>query len=120
MMFEAASQSGYAAMRDYFNRLNADISHYLNSNDICTPIECVKEMVDSAPDKFWRQANIKVLDTCCGNGNFHGYIAAKTPLKNLYFNEINPTRVKNISAYFGADIHLSTVDFLSFPKKEKL
>ena len=31
---------------NYFNTLNKDTSHYNNSNDICTPMGCVKEMID--------------------------------------------------------------------------
>ena len=80
-------------IKNYFNRLNQDLSHFTNSNDICTPMDCVKEMVDKIPQEFWERKNIKILDCCCGNGNFHGYISTKTNLNNLYFNEINPSEL---------------------------
>ena len=118
-MFDASEQRGYFEMRDYFNRLNGDLSHFANSNDICTPIECVKEMVDSVPNSFWQKRDIKVLDTCCGNGNFHAYIVGKTSLKNLHFNEINPARISNLKNYFGDAINLTTVDFLTYSLKQK-
>ncbi len=104
---------------NHFDTLNQDESHFYNSNDICTPMGCVKQMVDTIPDVFWEKKDLKILDCCCGNGNFHGYIQTKTPLKNLYFNEINPKRVKNIKKYFGDNINLFTQDFLSFDEDEK-
>ncbi len=63
--------------------------------------------------------DLKILDSCCGNGNFHAYAVLKTSLKNLYFNEINSQRIENVKKYFGNNIHLSNKDFLSFEKKEE-
>ena len=40
---------------DFYNALDKDLSHFSNSNDICTPIECVKEMVDTIPMSFWEK-----------------------------------------------------------------
>ncbi|MBC6428210.1 MAG: methyltransferase [Cellvibrionales bacterium] len=96
----------------HFDTLNADQSHFANSNDICTPMACVKEMVDSVPAEFWGRKNLKILDSCCGNGNFHAYIKEKTDLRNLYFNEINPKRIANAKSYFGTNINFTTMDFL--------
>jgi adenine-specific DNA-methyltransferase len=110
--------NNYQKIKNHFDNLNQDKNHFVNSNDICTPIDCVKEMVDSVPDDFW-QRDIKVLDSCCGNGNFHSYINTKTKLNNLYFNEINPKRVKNLVDYFGKNINLTTKDFLEFEEKEQ-
>ncbi|MDI9356757.1 MAG: class I SAM-dependent methyltransferase [Chitinophagaceae bacterium] len=103
----------------YFSKLNSDTRHFVNSNDICTPIECVEEMVNSIPAHFWEKENLKILDCCAGNGNFHSYISLKTPLKNLYFNEINTKRIQHLQEYFGTDIQLTTQDFLSFDETEK-
>ncbi|MBE8158965.1 MAG: methyltransferase [Betaproteobacteria bacterium] len=104
----------FAAKRDYFNALNADLGHYDNSNDICTPMECVKEMVDSVPANFWRKQNLKILDSCCGNGNFHAYIMDKTPLKNLFFNDINQRRIEHVQKCFGGGANIAEKDFLQF------
>ncbi len=106
-------------IKDYFNSLNKDVSHFVNSNDICTPMECVKEMVDTIPNSFWERKNLKILDNSCGNGNFHAYISTKVDLKNLYFNEINIKRIENLKKYFGDDINLSIKDFLTFEEEEK-
>ena len=104
----------FEAIKNHFDTLNFNAEHFVNSNDICTPMDCVKEMLDSLPDEFWQRQNIKVLDSCCGNGNFHAYAALKTPLKNLYFNEINEKRIANLKAYFGENINLTIMDFLEF------
>ncbi|MDR3290094.1 MAG: class I SAM-dependent methyltransferase [Rickettsiales bacterium] len=109
----------YNYIKTYFNNLNGDHSHFVNSNDICTPIECIKEMVDTIPSSFWKNDNLKILDCCCGNGNFHSYINFKTELKNLYFCEINKKRIQNVREYFGKNINLFEKDFLSFENKEE-
>lgn len=106
--------TNFDLIKQKFDNLNIDKSHFVNSNDICTPMDCVKEMVDSIPENFWQQSNLKILDSCCGNGNFFAYIALKTPLSNLYFNEINPKRIANVYDYFGKNINLTTQDFLTF------
>ncbi|WP_246059116.1 Eco57I restriction-modification methylase domain-containing protein [Campylobacter troglodytis] len=107
----------FNSIKKRFDTLNLDTGHFVNSNDICTPMDCVKEMLDSLPDEFWKRKNLKVLDSCCGNGNFHAYAVLKTPLKNLYFNEINEKRIANLKAYFGEDINLTIMDFLEFYEK---
>jgi len=67
----------YIEVKEYLDKLNFDESHFVNSNDICTPMGCVEEMVDSIPKSFWKKENLRILDPCCGNGNFHGYISQK-------------------------------------------
>ena len=106
-------------IKNYFDKLNNDNSHFVNSNDICTPLDCVKEMVDKIPTSFWKRNNIKIFDSCCGNGNFHSYIRTKTDLNNLYFNEINKERIKNLKKYFGSEINLTKKDFLTYEEKEQ-
>ena len=102
-----------------FNTLDKDTSHFVNSNDICTPLMCVVEMVDRIPKVFWKNKNIKVLDPCCGNGNFHAYISTKTSLKNLYFNDINKKRLENVREYFGSGVNISSFDFLEWTPSEQ-
>ncbi len=81
-MTQHANNRTFENIKNYFNNLDSDYSNFNNSNDICTPLECVKTMVDTMPSIFWNKEDIKVLDSCCGNGNFHSYIAMKTKLKN--------------------------------------
>lgn len=109
----------FKKIKSKFNTLNQDLEHFVNSNDICTPMECVKEMFDSVPDEFWQRKKIKILDSCCGNGNFHAYAVTKTKLSNLYFNEINEKRIKNLKEYFGENINFTNKDFLDFEDKEE-
>ncbi|MCY4576873.1 MAG: Eco57I restriction-modification methylase domain-containing protein [Candidatus Kaiserbacteria bacterium] len=110
----------YADIEKFFNKLNEDQSHFVNSNDESTPIGCVKEMVDTIPDSFWRKKNLKILDPCAGNGNFHAYIFnKKTKIENLIFNEINDKRVKNIRKIFGNSANISLKNFLEFNESEE-
>lgn len=111
-------KDSYERVEEFFNALNSQDYHFINSNDESTPIGCVKEMVDSIPDSFWRRKDLKVLDPCAGNGNFHAYILRKTTFDNLYFNEINKTRVENIRKIFGSRANVSLRDFLAFDDKE--
>ena len=104
----------------FFNELNADTSHFINSNDESTPMGCVKEMVDKIPRSFWNRKNIKILDPCAGNGNFHAYICnQKTSISNLFFNEINDKRIKNIRNIFGKNVNMTFENFLEFESEEK-
>lgn len=112
-------KTNYEDINLYFDKLNKDESHFNNSNDICTPIGCVKEMVDSIPEDFWSNKNLKILDPCSGNGNFHAYIALKTDLNNLYFNDINKKRIENMKIFFGENINYTEMDFLIYPENEK-
>ena len=77
-----------------YNSLNEDNTHKISSDDICTPMECVKLMLDYLPDNFWSN-DIKILDPCCGNGNFGAYCMFKTNLNNIWFNDINNNRIQN-------------------------
>jgi hypothetical protein len=58
-------KSTFDEIKYFFDKLNFDETHFVNSNDICTPINCVKEMVDSIPNDFWNRKNLKILDSCC-------------------------------------------------------
>lgn len=109
----------YEKIKVHFDTLNFNFEHFINSNDICTPIDCVKTMVDSLPPSFWKQKNLKIFDNCCGNGNFHAYIVTKTNLENLYFNEINPKRVANLKRYFGTNLNLTQADFLEYDENQQ-
>ncbi len=93
----------------YFNKLNEDNSHKISNDDICTPMECVKTMIDYIPQEFWNRKNIKILDPCCGNGNFGAYCQYKTDINNIWFNELNPVRYSNCKAILNP-IHLNNED----------
>ena len=99
----------------YFDNLNKDQSHFNSSNDICTPMGCVKEMIDAIPEEFWNRESINILDPCAGNGNFPAYLALKTNLNNITCNEINPLRLKNLKEYFqDTEINILEQDFFKF------
>ncbi len=109
----------YNDLKSFFDKLNFQKEHFVNSNDICTPMGCVEEMVNMIPEDFWLTKGLKILDPCAGNGNFHAYIATKTNLNNLYFNEINKKRINNIKKIFGDSAKITDKDFLLFDEKEE-
>ena len=96
---------------EFYDLLNKDTSHMNSSDDICTPIECVKKMIDYIPENFWKK-NIKVLDPCAGNGNFGAYCMTKTSLNNIWFNEINEIRYNNCKSILNPQ-HMSNKDFFT-------
>lgn len=112
ILFEKTKQQNIESIFDIFNALNKDNSHKLGSDDICTPMECVKIMLDYIPNEFWQQENIRVLDPCCGNGNFGAYAMFKTDMENIYFNEINQKRLQNCKKILNP-LHISNYDFLA-------
>ena len=79
----------------YYDILNNDISHRLSADDICTPMNCVKLMIDYIPNEFWETKSLKILDPCAGNGNFGAYCQFKTDINNIWFNDINTIRLSN-------------------------
>jgi len=111
--------SQYIEIRERLDVLNNDQSHFQNSNDICTPMGCVEEMVNTIPRSFWRRKHIKVLDPCTGNGNFPAYVSTKIDVENIHFNEINPKRIAHLKSIFGKDINLTTKDFLTIDDEEE-
>ena len=105
--------STYEELKKEFNEiLNLDKSTYKSSNDEPTPIECIEEMINKIPIDFWEKKNLKILDPCCGNGNFglslYNKLVDKHDKKEimeniLYFNDINEDRLKNVEKIFCKD-----------------
>ena len=109
----------YKEKREKLEKLNLDLSHYNNSNDICTPMSCVEEMVDAIPEELWNRKNIKILDPCCGNGNFPVYI--ETKVKNNYeliLNDINKVRLEIAKEIITKNVLFYNKDFFSFIEKK--
>lgn len=98
--------STYDELKIFYNEvLNIDKSTYKSSNDEPTPIDCVEEMINKIPDELWKRTGLKILDPCCGNGNFSLPIMEKLMEQNnkkfileniLYFNDINDERINNV------------------------
>ena len=115
----------YEKLKEYYDKeLNTDKKLVKTSNDEPTPITCVEEMVDKVPEDFWKRKDLKILDPCCGCGNFPFVIYYKLLqyhdkdkiLKEiLHFNDLNMDRIvvlKKIFNYEGLNIY--TEDFLKF------
>lgn len=113
----------YKKTKQYYDKkLNIDKSLVETSNDEPTPIDCVEEMVNKIPEYFWSRKDIKILDPCCGCGNFPFVIYHKLLeyhekdyiLKEiLYFNDINENRLKVLKELFSDQINIYQEDFLN-------
>lgn len=106
----------YDELKNYYdNELNKDKSTFNSSNDEPTPIGCIEEMLEPIPEEFWKKRGLKILDPCCGNGNFHLVISNKLrAVKNaacLHFNDINIQRIHNVNTVFK-EVMVTTKDFL--------
>jgi len=100
----------YKKLKKYYDSvLNSDDT-FRNSNDECTPMDCVEEMVNKLDAYIdWSNPKLKILDPCVGNGNFMIYIYQKLIKyhntahilnKMLYFIDINEDRIDNIKHIF--------------------
>lgn len=119
-------KNSYRELKIFFDEnLNKDKTHFVSSNDETTPIGCVEEMINKIPNEFWKREKIKILDPCCGNGNFHLVILNKLRKKGLkdkdilkdilHFNDISDCRlnfVKNIFSNNKYYLNISNNDFL--------
>lgn len=113
----------YSEVKKYYDHiLNKDKRLVETSNDEPTPLDCVEEMIHKIPESFWKRKDIKILDPCCGCGNFpiviyHKLIQYHTKdviLKEmLYFNDINKNRLHKLKEVFGDELNLYQEDFLT-------
>lgn len=81
---------------EYYDKLNNDESHYNSNDDICTPMNCVKVMIEYLPTDLWQKKDLKILEPCAGNGNFGAYCKFKTDINNIWFNEIKYKKIRKL------------------------
>lgn len=118
----------YAEVKTFVDTvLNRDKSLFTSSNDEPTPIGCVEEMLTAVPRDVWSRPGLRVLDPCCGTGNFHLVIterlreAGRTPQEratSLQFNDINDARLHHVRELFGETANITRNDFLAMPDEE--
>jgi tRNA1(Val) A37 N6-methylase TrmN6 len=121
-MFSIETNS-YEELKNYYNKvLNIDKSTYKSSNDETTPIECIEEMIAKIPIELWSRKNLKILDPCCGNGNFHLVISNELIKYDidkkiifeeiLKFNDINEDRLENVKKIFSYNLNITNSNFI--------
>ena len=101
--------------------LNIDKSSWKTNNDVPTPMGCVDEMLSKIPDELWSRRELKILDPCCGNGNFligatkflQKYHSFDESLNCLYGNDLNSDRVRNANNILSSRVHFTEEDFLT-------
>jgi methylase of polypeptide subunit release factors len=124
------SNNTYEELKIYYDHiLNKDKSTYKSTNDEPTPTECIETMFSKLPNTFYQNTNIKVLDPCCGNGNFHlilrnlllahGFNDTDILENIMYFNDINIDRTNNVKTIFGDNSLVSNHDFLDYQYNTK-
>ena len=106
---ESKENATFEDLSAYYNKLNTDELYGKSGDDTCTPLECVKKMIDYLPDELWGRENLRVLDPCCGNGNFGAYCQFKTPIQNIWFNELNRERYLNCKKILSP-MHINNED----------
>ena len=124
--------SNFHELKKYYDEtLNIDKSTYKSSNDEPTPIDCISEMISKIPDELWRKNDLKILDPCCGNGNFSipilfellKYHDKQTILEQmLEFNDINESRLENVRSVFCSEkykLQITNHDFIMFDNEKK-
>jgi len=119
----------YQDLKVYYNEnLNKDETLVKTSNDVPTPIDCIEEMTQTIPEDFWKDPSIKILDPCCGCGNFFitiyfkllKYHSAEHILNHiLYFNDLNGDRLNIVRQVFGINSNITEKDFLIFDENIK-
>lgn len=126
--------TNYLDIKNHYDKeLNIDKSTYKTTNDETTPIGCIEEMLSKVPKSFWKKPSIKILDPCCGNGNFnfvaHSLIKENTDRTDkdiventLFFNDLNLERIENVKRLFNDkefNLNITTEDFLKSSEDEK-
>jgi len=96
----------------FYEKLNEDDSHYNSNDDICTPMSCVRKMIDYLPGELWGKKDLKILEPCAGNGNFGAYCKFKTSIDNIWFNELNEIRFENCKKLLKPK-HIKHEDFFN-------
>ena len=119
----------YLIIKKYYdNILNKDKNLVETSNDEPTPLDCVEEIVNKIPEEFWKRKDIKILDPCCGCGNFPiviyfkliQYHTKEFILDNIiYFNDINIKRIEVLKAVFNHELNIYNEDFLGLITEHK-
>ena len=108
--YSSVAKLGEEEILAFYNELNEDLDHFSSSDDICTPMECVKLMIDYVPAELWAREKISLLDPCAGNGNFGAYAKFKTDEANIWYNELSPVRFANCKKLLNPK-NMSNEDF---------
>ena len=107
-------------MKDYFALKNKfiELNNIVKSrDDICTPMDCVELMVNYIPNELWCRENLKVLDPCCGYGNFPAYLKTKVSSDFIYCNELSFERYNKCKELLNLK-NITNQDFFEIKNKE--
>ena len=77
----------------HMNNTKPEIVSY---GEVFTGIDLVEQMLNSLPNSFWENSNLKILDPCCGVGNFSSIIIKKLMIGLIEFEKDEKLRYKYI------------------------
>ena len=130
-------QSSIEQQCEYFNIQNKKEQDMIkegetrNSNHEPTPIHLCFDMVKAIPSSFWETKDLKILDPCCGNGNFFipviSFLLKKYSinyiLENiLFFNDTCKERLEFVKTFFmnqEYDLNVKQTDYLTYEDTEE-
>jgi adenine-specific DNA-methyltransferase len=115
-VYQSVAEMNEDELFRYFNAINNNKDHLNSTDDICTPMECVKKMLDYLPAELWSRTDLRVLDPCSGNGNFGAYCGLMTEPDNIWYNELNTKRFENCKTILSPK-HISNKDFFELEGK---
>lgn len=110
----------------YDTTLNKDKTSFRSSNDEPTPIGCIQEILEAIPSEFWSRGDLRIMDPCCGNGNWHLVVwdilkkrhhkSDDAIFESFFFNDINDDRLDVVRRVFRGEtneLNISRQDFLA-------
>lgn len=114
-------------LKEYYDKI-LNTKDIKSPNDEPTPISCVEEMISKIPEELWYREDLKILDPCCGNGNFFLPIFYKLlqlkPEKQileeiLHFNDTDTSRLSTVKEIFKIAKNISNHDYLTTDLDQK-
>ena len=114
-------------LKEYYDKI-LNTKDIKSPNDEPTPISCVEEMISKIPEELWHREDLKILDPCCGNGNFFLPIFYKLlqlkPKKQileeiLHFNDTDTSRLSIVKEVFKTAKNISNHDYLTTDLDQK-
>lgn len=116
------SDNSLNELKEYYDK-TLNNQEKKSSNDEPTPIPCVEEMISKIPEELWTRKDLKILDPCCGNGNFflpifykllkYGLSPKHILQEILHFNDTNNARLNIVNQVFYPTKNITNNDYLT-------
>lgn len=81
--------------KEFYEKFALKKDNSKTRGEVFTPLNIIKEMIDTLPLHLFQNPNITFFDSCCGFGNFQ-FVLFKKLMKNLISIEDRKERAKHI------------------------